>query len=48
MYNSLKKKDCEPWARVLKAQKRVLKGNQHDWPLLVRQRYQGVSYWVVL
>ena len=24
-----------------------VKGNQHDWLPLVRQRYQDISYWVV-
>ena len=32
---------------MLKGAKRGLKVNQHDWLPLVRQRYQGVSYWVV-
>ena len=48
MYNSLKKNNCEPWARVLKVWKGGWKGNQHDWLPLVGQRYEGVSYWVVL
>ena len=43
MYKSLKKNAIEPLALVLKAQKRGLKENQHDWLLLVRQRYQGVA-----
>ena len=48
MYESLNIECSEPWALALKGVKKGLcKVTQCDWLLLVRQRYQGVSYWVV-
>ena len=48
MYESLNK--IEHWAlgSGTEGMKKEWKVIQHDWLLLVRQRYQGVSYWVVL
>ena len=47
MYDSLNKN--EHWALGSSAEgvKKGVKVIQHDWLPLVRQRYQGVSYWVM-
>ena len=47
MYKSLNKNECWALGSGTEGMKRGQKVNQHDWLLLVRQRYQGVSYWVV-
>ena len=47
MYKSLNKNDHWAFGSGAEGAKGGLKVNQCDWLLLVRQRYQGVSYWVV-
>ena len=47
MYESLNKNECETLGSSAEGMKKGVKVIQCDWLLLVRQRYQGVSYWVV-
>ena len=47
MYKSLNKNECWALGSSTEDVKRGLKMNQCDWLPLVRQRYQGVTYWVV-
>ena len=44
------KMNVEPWALGLWCwgYEKGWKVTQHDWLPLVRQRYQGVSYWMML